>query len=124
MRLGNRSMIKDATDKHISIRIVVFDSNRNEQNILYKKEFDDWAAKDDNLKVVYTITDEAPTTWIGEKGRISREMLQKHLGSKEIADSIFYICGPPGMLGAMQDLLQKDMQIPKERIRIEEFMWY
>ena len=36
-----RSMIKYATDKQLPLKIVMFDSNRNEQNILYKNEFDE-----------------------------------------------------------------------------------
>lgn len=53
-----RSMIKSATDKQLPIRITMFDSNRNRHNILYKDEFDKWAAQNQNLKIVYTITDE------------------------------------------------------------------
>src|SRR5918999_5181135 len=37
-----RSMIKYATDKQLPIKIIMFDSNRNENNILYKKEFDEF----------------------------------------------------------------------------------
>jgi glycine betaine catabolism B len=53
-----RSMIKYATDKQIPIKIVMFDSNRNLDNILFKKEFDEWANVNKNLKIIYTITEE------------------------------------------------------------------
>jgi ferredoxin-NADP reductase len=46
------------------------------------------------------------------------------LTSDELDNSIFYICGPPGMLRAMQKLLQDDLLIPKERIKTEEFTGY
>ena len=36
-----RSMIKYATDKQLLIKITMFDSNRNEDNILYKMRFDE-----------------------------------------------------------------------------------
>ncbi len=51
-------------------------------------------------------------------------MLVKYLTTDELDNSIFYICGPPGMLKAMQTLLQDDLHIPKERIKIEEFTGY
>ncbi|MGC1931528.1 MAG: hypothetical protein WA667_21365 [Candidatus Nitrosopolaris sp.] len=51
-------------------------------------------------------------------------MLIKYLSTDELDNSIFYICGPPGMLKAMQRLLQDDLHIPKERIKIEEFTGY
>ncbi len=44
-----RSMIKFATDKQLPVKIIMFDSNRNEQNILYKDEFDRWANQNKNL---------------------------------------------------------------------------
>jgi ferredoxin-NADP reductase len=101
----------------------MFDSNRNEANILYKGEFDKWAVENRNFQPVHTLTDEIPESWSGERGRIDRSMIERHLNKDELGNSIFYICGPPGMLKAMQKLLQ-EMQAPKERIKVEEFTGY
>lgn len=119
-----RSMIKYATDKHLPVHLAVFDSNRNEQNILYKKEFDEWASTNQNLKIVYTITDGAEDDWKGERGFINKAMLSKYLSKTELDNSLFYICGPPTMLNAMKKLLQDDLQVPKDRIKVEEFIGY
>ncbi|HEV8405489.1 MAG TPA: Rieske 2Fe-2S domain-containing protein [Nitrososphaera sp.] len=119
-----RSMIKYATDKHLPMKIVMFDSNRDERNILYRHEFDRWASQNRNLNVIYTVTDQNPSVWTGEKGRINKEMINRHANEETLAKSIFYVCGPPAMLDAMHRLLQKDLQIPKERIKIEEFTGY
>ena len=120
-----RSMIKYATDKNLSVRIIMFDSNRNQQNILYKKEFDDCATVNKNLKIIYTITDQTPgEEWKGESGRIDAEMLKKHLQPDELENSIFYICGPPAMLEGIQKLLKESLQIPSVRVKIEEFTGY
>src|ERR671922_2277893 len=53
-----RSMIKYATDKQLPVKIVMFDSNRNRENILFKKEFDEWANINKNLNIIYTISDD------------------------------------------------------------------
>jgi ferredoxin-NADP reductase/nitrite reductase/ring-hydroxylating ferredoxin subunit len=139
-----RSMIKYATDNQLPIKITMFDSNRSQQNILYKDEFDKWAAQNRNLKIIYTITEEekgreqdqhriadasGSTTetkenWNGERGRIDRIMIGRHLSREEISNAIFYICGPPGMISALEDLLQKQFQIPEGRIEVEEFTGY
>ena len=133
-----RSMIKYATDKQLPIKIVMFDSNRNQENTLFKKEFDEFVNINRNLKIVYTITEEeqgaqditlsssSPTRqqWTGERGRIDKDMLTKHLTDDEIQNSIFYTCGPPGMIKAMQDIIQNDLKIPKDRIKVEEFTGY
>jgi ferredoxin-NADP reductase/nitrite reductase/ring-hydroxylating ferredoxin subunit len=131
-----RTMIKYATDKQLPIKIVMFDSNRNINNILFKKEFDDWANINRNLKIIYTTSEgedgqheqssssTAKSDWKGEHGRIDKTMILKYLDTNELNNSIFYICGPPTMLNAMQTLLQEDLQIPKERIKVEEFTGY
>jgi ferredoxin-NADP reductase/nitrite reductase/ring-hydroxylating ferredoxin subunit len=130
-----RSMIKYATDKQLPIKIVMFDSNRNQENTIFKSEFDQCINTNRNLKTIYTITEEEGEVepsqktsstrqqWTGERGRIDKAMLTKHLTDDEIKNSIFYTCGPPGMIKAMQELLQ-DLQIPKERIKVEEFTGY
>jgi ferredoxin-NADP reductase/nitrite reductase/ring-hydroxylating ferredoxin subunit len=133
-----RSMIKYATDKQLPIKIVMFDSNRNQANTLFKKEFDEYANINKNLKIVYAITEEdeerqriqnissssVRQQWTGERGRIDKDMLTRHLTDDEIRNSIFYTCGPPGMIKAMQNLLQEDLQIPKDSIKVEEFTGY
>lgn len=88
-------------------------------------------SKNKNLNIIYTITDETKESssipndgWKGERGFINKAMLVKYLSADELDNSIFYICGPPSMLKAMQKLLQDDLHIPKERIKIEEFTGY
>jgi len=126
-----RSMVKYATDRQLPLKITVFDSNRDQDNILYRKEFDECMGENKNLKIIYTIVDERLESssipnddWKGERGFINEAMLVKYLSTDELDNSIFYICGPPGMLKAMQTLLQDDLRIPKERINIEEFTGY
>ena len=138
-----RGMIKYAIDRQLPIKITMFDSNRNLQNILYKYEFDKWASQNQKFKIVYALTEEEEkgrnqdrTPHIsssaietkgngnGEHGRIDRKMIERHVSKEEISNAIFYICGPPGMLKAMQQLLEKELQIPKGRIKLEEFSGY
>lgn len=122
-----RSMIKYATDKQLPLKIIMFDSNRNKQNILFKDEFDECLKVDKNLKIIYTISDKqdqfGTESWKGEKGRIDKAMLTKHLQNDELLNAIFYICGPPAMINAMQELL-KELQIQKDQIKVEEFTGY
>ncbi len=133
-----RSMIKYATDMQLPVPIIMFDSNRDRNNILFKKEFDDWASINKNLKIIYTISEkeeqqqqhneQSPLStindWKGKYGRIDKAMILKYLDTNILNNSIFYICGPPSMLKAMQNLLQDDLEIPKERIKVEEFTGY
>jgi ferredoxin-NADP reductase len=131
-----RSMIKYATDKQLPLKITMFDSNRDRDNILFKKEFDEWANINKNLEIIYTISEDqdrheqqqqtssTANDWKGEYGRIDKALILKYLETNMLNNSIFYICGPPSMLKAMQALLQTDLEIPKERIKVEEFTGY
>jgi ferredoxin-NADP reductase len=128
-----RSMIKYTTDKQLPLKIIMFDSNRNEENILYKEEFDSWQNLNKNLKVINTLTLEGEkeekfdkSRWKnnGEIGKINKDMILKYLSNDDVINAVFYICGPPGMLNAMKNLLTTEMSITKGRIREEEFYGY
>jgi ferredoxin-NADP reductase/nitrite reductase/ring-hydroxylating ferredoxin subunit len=122
-----RSMIKYATGRQLPIKIVMFDSNREEANILYKNEFDECLKTNKNLKIIYTITGEGQPPlghWEGEAGRIDKAMITKYVSEDELNKSIFYICGPPAMLNALQNILNEKLKISKDRVKIEEFTGY
>lgn len=120
-----RSMIKYATDSQLPVKITMFDANRNPVNIIFKDEFDSWAKLNKNLKIIYTISEvDQSVKWNGERGYIDKAMVNRHLDSHDLDNSIFYICGPPGMLKAMQNLLQNELGISKDRIKVEEFVGY
>jgi len=128
-----RSMIKYATDKQLPVKIVMFDSNKDPANILFKQEFDNWTRLNKNLNIIYTISEDKHDEdqsigrnddWNGEYGRINKAMILKYLDNTSLINSIFYICGPPGMLKSMQSLLQEELKISKEKIKVEEFTGY
>jgi glycine betaine catabolism B len=127
-------MIKYATDKQLSIKRVMFDSSRKTRHILFKEEFDYCADRNKNLKIIYTISEEdregeqsssdAKNDLKGEYGRIDKAMISRCVDNNIPDNSIFYICSPPSMLKAMQTLLQEELDIQKERIKVEEFTGY
>lgn len=95
---------------------------------LYKDEFDSCARQNKNLKIIYTVKEEEQAyhsaNWSEEYGRIDKSMVERHLSQNEIENAVFYICGPPGMLKAMQELLQQELQISKDRLKVEAFTGY
>ena len=119
-----RSMIKYSTDMKLPLKIVMFDSNRNRDNILFKNEFDACLDTNKNLKICYTVTDEDNADEKIGHGRIDQKKITELISEDELAESAFYVCGPPGMLKAMQDLLREKMRISKKQINVEEFTGY
>ena len=120
-----RDMIQYATEKKLPIKITLIFSNKTPEEIPYKQEFDELQKKNPKLKVIHTITrseeSKEAAKWKGETGHIDADMIKKHASNYTAA--IFYICGPPGMVNAMLEIL-KQMEIPAERIKIERFTGY
>jgi ferredoxin-NADP reductase len=115
-----RSMIKYCTDKGLATDIFLFYSNRQEDDIPFKDEFESLAAKNQNLTIINTLTRPGPS-WKGRIGRIDANMIKEHLPN--YADWTFYSSGPRKMVDSML-LVLKEMSIPEERARKEYFPGY
>lgn len=115
-----RSIIRYCTDKQLGANIILLYSNRSEDDIPFKAEFEEMANQNKNLKVVHTIT-QPGKEWKGLKGYIDKEMVQKEI--PDYMERIFYICGPPKMVETMVSIL-KEMNIPDEQIEQEYFPGY
>ncbi len=115
-----RSMIRYSTDKDLKTNIILLYSNRFEDGIAFKDDFDAILERNPNFKFIVTIT--GPTkAWKGFTGRINLEMIKKI--APDYADRVFYTCGPRPMVDAMATLLTK-MGLPRGRIRYEYFTGY
>lgn len=117
-----RSMIKYTIDKKLKIKITLFYSNRIPEEIVYKKDLEEFS-KNKDFTLVNTITrpEESKESWKGITGRIDNNLIKKYC--KNLNNSIFYICGPPAMVDAMFNIL-KEMKINEDNIRIEHFIGY
>ena len=117
-----RSMLKYVSDKQISNKIIVFDSNKTQKDILFKDEFDKIEKANENIKIIYTLTGNVDD-WNGEKGRIDKKLLTRYLDTHTINSSDFYICGPPGMIKGLKTVL-RELKISSDSIKTEEFTGY
>jgi ferredoxin-NADP reductase len=68
-----------------------------------------------------TSPEKAQQPWSGETGRIDAEKIKAHV--EDVPGAIFYTCGPPPMVEAMQGLL-KGIGIGDDRVKIERFTGY
>jgi ferredoxin-NADP reductase len=115
-----RSICRYCTDKQLKTRITLIYGNRTENDIVFKKEFEDMQKQNKNLKCAFTI-DEPNANWIGLTGLINGEMIKKEI--PDYKDTIFYLCGPPGMVNALKGIINQ-IEIPSEQIRVEYFTGY
>jgi Na+-transporting NADH:ubiquinone oxidoreductase subunit NqrF len=42
----------------------------------------------------------------------------------DYAERVFYVCGPPIMVKSLITILQDQMKVPAEKIKVENFMGY
>lgn len=115
-----RSICKYCTDMRLDTKITLLYGNRTERDIVFRKELEEMQEQNRNLKVVFTVS-EAGENWTGYTGRIDAQMIEKEI--PDYTERVFYICGPPGMVDAMENLL-KDLNIPQENIKKENFPGY
>jgi ferredoxin-NADP reductase len=81
-------------------------SSRTFEDIIYREELDQMAARNDGLRVVYTLTRRQPPGWTGGARRIDRIMLANVAPSVTARPKIF-ICGPTSLVESVaQSLLE------------------
>ncbi|MGD6808735.1 MAG: FAD-dependent oxidoreductase [Candidatus Bathyarchaeia archaeon] len=114
------SIIKNATDKKLDSKITLFYGCRTEEDIAFKTELENLAEKNGNLKLIIVLS-QASSNWKGATGYINGEMVQKEL--PDFKDTVFFACGPPAMVAAMQGLVEK-LGLPKEQLKLELFSGY
>ncbi|MCW3994892.1 MAG: FAD-dependent oxidoreductase [Candidatus Bathyarchaeota archaeon] len=114
------SICKNATDKGLPSKITLFYGCRTEKDIVFRKEFEEMAQKNNNLKIVFTLN-EASTDWKGTTGNINADMIKREL--PDYKDNIFFACGPPGMVKAMEALVEA-LGLPKTQLKLEYFTGY
>jgi ferredoxin-NADP reductase/DMSO/TMAO reductase YedYZ heme-binding membrane subunit len=106
------------TDKGWKGDIYFAYSTKTTNDIIYRKELDDLKARFPNLHVHVTLS-RADMDWMGHKGRVTAEFLTKCI--PELPTRLVYICGPEAMM-AMAVQVLKELGVPAEQIKLEEFV--
>jgi predicted ferric reductase len=94
--------------------------NRVEEQILYRDEIE--AMKRELDFQVQHVLSEPPAGWTGPTGELTPEVVNRYLDGIGGGDWLHFVCGPPGMIGAIERILQA-RGIPKRRIVSERFRY-
>jgi ferredoxin-NADP reductase len=102
--------------------VIVFYANRRPADAAFLDELTELGQHDPNLRFLPTMSDLADEDpWPGERGRIDVAMLERHLAG--LAEPIYYLTGPPGMVSGLRSLLLES-GVDEDDIRTEEFTGY
>jgi ferredoxin-NADP reductase len=114
------SIIEYIVERNLNTDVVLFYSNRSEQEIAFKGELDQWNKKN-NIKIIYSITGCGPKDKACPQGYIDKNMIDKTTGCD--TDRIFYIFGPPAMVENMKSVCS-DMGYCNTNVKTESFTGY
>ena len=113
-----RSMLVTMAEREDVRPVVLFYAVRAPEDLIYREELLALQAHL-NLKVVYVVG-EPPPDWEGETGRITAEVLRRHLPLKQYRRWRYFICGPGKMMDAMEEVLP-ELGVPPQNIHTERF---
>lgn len=109
-----RSMIHDQLEKKAPQNLHLIFGNRFEEDIIYRKHWEELAAANPHFKAHFTLS---RADWKGLKGYV-----QDHLEDTvpDLRNKNFYICGLKNMIDAVEHKLLS-AGVPKEQIHFERF---
>ncbi|RJQ31533.1 FAD-dependent oxidoreductase [Candidatus Parcubacteria bacterium] len=117
------SILKHAAKEKLPHKIFLFYSNRRPEDAPFLRELQNLEKENPNFKLIATMTqvERSPKTWSGETGYVTKEMIRKYI--PDLNSPIFYMSGPPQMVKAMRELLEKG-GVDETRMKFEEFAGY
>lgn len=117
-----RSILKYTFDLKLPKDIILLYSGHDVEHLIFKDDFDRMRESDKYLEVVYVLTGKAGVVFGFESGRIDAGLIRRKI--QDYAQRIFFICGPPGMVRAMREILEKEIGVAQEQIVTEDFSGY
>ena len=117
------SLLHFFADKKLDNSLTLFASFPTREEVVFYDALDEINKKHKKINVIYTLTGEKniPKEWMGEVGRISKQMLQKYI--PDLHKPIFYVVGSPKMVAGVSKSLLK-FGVPEEHIQTEDFTGY
>ena len=97
--------------------ILLIYSTNTEPELAYRDEIE--ALKDRLDLETRLVLEEPPHDWHAEEGRITGELLERHLPKERFTRS-FFVCGPPAMMAAVEEALLEH-GVPRTHVNLEKF---
>lgn len=115
------STFRYAFDNNLQNKLTLLCSARTIESALYFKEIKQLEEQNKNFKAYFAITDKDVSADIlrTKKCFIDLKMIWEAIGY-DASDKSFFVCGPPGFMGAMTSCL-RGMGVSEDRILTEKF---
>lgn len=113
------SMLRTLADRGDRRPLLLFYGNRDWERVAFREELDALRGRLD-LRVVHVLL-EPPAGWTGERGTVTREVLERHLPAAR-GELEFFLCGPTPMISSVERSLAS-LGVPAARVHSEMFEW-
>jgi ferredoxin-NADP reductase len=110
------SIFRYVRDASPETHATLYYSVSHPDEILFREELEKSARQSTNLSLEITVTKPSPD-WRGQTGRINKHKLG---ALNAPPNTLFYLCGPPGMVEDMSTFL-RDLGVPPSRIIFEKW---
>src|SRR5581483_5061241 len=115
-----RGFVREATRRKLETKITILYSVRTTNDIIFNTEFRQLEQENPNFRFHVTCTRLPPNDpWTGRCGRIDATWIHKHIA--DIANTVFYACGPNELVENTQRLIVNEMGIPKTQMLVEKW---
>jgi ferredoxin-NADP reductase len=117
-----RSILEDAVARGEKRPLWMLFGVRREEDLIYRDELDALARAHANVRVDYTLS-QGGEAWAGRRGYVQAHAraLWEELAARGEGAPHTYICGLQRMVGAMRDLLRKDMGLDRHHVHTERY---
>ncbi len=115
-----RSIIRYMLDNDIYHPVTLFYIAHDVEEFVFDELFEK-AKKKFGLQIVHVVSEDPPKDWQGEIGRLTPEMIKKHV--PDYKSRIFYLSGPQPMITAYKKLI-RDMGVKSANIKTDYFPGY
>jgi predicted ferric reductase len=112
------SILRTAADRGDTRKFMVFYANRSVEDITFGQELGALRERLD-LHIVHVLS-KPPDAWIGERGRLTADVLARHLPST-VAGWDFFLCGAGAPVDSGTAALA-ELGVPAERVHAERFV--
>lgn len=113
------SMLRTLADRAERRPLVLFYGNRTWDRVAFREELAALSEKL-SLRVVHTLI-EPPADWQGERGFVTREVLERNLPPNR-GELEYFMCGPTPMTRGVERALA-ELGVPAARVHSEIFDW-
>ena len=115
-----RGYVREATRRKLATKITVLYSVRTTNDIIFNEEFHKLQLENPQFNFFVTCTRLHPEdSWTGRRGRITADWIKEYIG--DLANTVFYACGPNELVEFAERMVLADLKVPKEQMKVEKW---